>query len=115
METKICSHYPKNLDKEKLSKALQNFEEIQCCSKIHEKDKNIKQAVLEEMWTCLTCLRTYCGRNSDGKCMIKHNEVEGHEVVLSYKKNQIWCYECDDAAQTIIQSAKLFNENIQED
>jgi hypothetical protein len=116
MEVTICSHYPKNLKKEELVKALQNFDNATCCAEIHKTNPEIKSGKPEELWTCLTTLKNLCGRSTQGKCMLKYRkETEGCAVVASFKKNQIWCYECDDSAQNIIQQAKLFNENSHED
>jgi KaiC/GvpD/RAD55 family RecA-like ATPase len=48
--------------------------------------------------------------------MIKHKDnFEGHQVVASLKKNQVWCYSCDEMVETIIQQAKMFNEDASED
>lgn len=116
MQVEICTHYPKDLLKEDLAKAVQNYDTVKCCDDAHTKDPKLESGTPSDLWTCLHCLKNLCGRTTEGQCMIKHKDnVKGHQVVASFKKNMIWCYECDDTAQNILQQAKMFNEDYLED
>jgi histone deacetylase 6 len=50
---------------------------------------------LTNMWICVTCLKTFCGRslNAHG---IKHAQDTGHFVLLGYDDLSCWCYGASD-------------------
>ena len=50
---------------------------------------------LKNMWLCVTCLKTFCGRslNAHG---IKHAQDTKHFVLLGYDDLSCWCYGASD-------------------
>ncbi|XP_012923677.1 histone deacetylase 6 isoform X2 [Heterocephalus glaber] len=48
---------------------------------------------LQENWLCLSCYQVYCSRYVNAH-MVRHHEVSGHPLVLSYIDLSTWCYPC---------------------
>lgn len=54
------------------------------------------------MWFCLECGTVCCSRNSDNQCSLKHREQSKHKLTISLNNFVVWCYECDDDLQSMI-------------
>ncbi|XP_006876753.1 PREDICTED: histone deacetylase 6 [Chrysochloris asiatica] len=48
---------------------------------------------LQENWVCLSCYQVGCSRYVNAH-MIRHHEVSGHPLVLSFIDLSTWCYHC---------------------
>lgn len=57
----------------------------QACSKCNDKS---------ESWCCLECHSKFCSRYVHGH-MSQHNQETGHNVAISLRDLNIWCYACD--------------------
>ena len=56
---------------------------------------NVKQCQecgeTEDIWICLKCYRTFCGRGANGHALA-HSELTGHKLCMSYSDLSVWDY-----------------------
>jgi ubiquitin carboxyl-terminal hydrolase 16/45 len=69
-----------------------------------EKSKN-------DLWLCIECCYLSCGRQSR-ECAIKHKNEKDHLLVINIANFKIWCYECDEDLDVMINSVENETESI---
>ncbi|OLL25971.1 Ubiquitin carboxyl-terminal hydrolase 45 [Neolecta irregularis DAH-3] len=60
---------------------------VEKCGSCHDSEE-------KEIWVCITCGLTLCGRVSAGHAE-DHYNAEKHAIVFSIDQGAAWCYECD--------------------
>lgn len=84
-------------------KSKSNFED---CENRCKSEKPIK-----DLWLCIECCHLSCGRQTN-ECAIKHKDQnDHHSLVINIADYKIWCYECDEDIEILINSKEEEQEN----
>ncbi|XP_077397179.1 ubiquitin carboxyl-terminal hydrolase 16 [Festucalex cinctus] len=103
----VCRHIRKGTDQTLLKKisGIYGWTRCQDCKNDINKEKISTDPSVDpevEVWMCLKCGHTGCGRSSKDQHAIKHYErprSDLHCLVVSLDSWIVWCYECDDEVQ----------------
>lgn len=97
-----CRHYTK-IKQEKLGNLLnKKFDPSKCQDAPKHKKKGESQQ--SDNWFCLECGFVGCSRLSENQCALKHYESTGHSLAINLNNLMVWCYECDDDYDSMIES-----------
>ena len=79
---KPCTHFNPSLSEKDFFKGLESFYSLTCTlSNSHQKEE--QELTKMDLWLCLECYETGCGRSRADKCMMKHSEEKKHHVSLN--------------------------------
>ena len=103
---KVCTHFNPIINEKEF------FEGLDCyfsesCSLLNYHQQEEQKLTKEDLWVCLDCYKTGCGRSRADQCMKNHSEKQNHHVSINSVKGLIWCYKCDDDLDTITEMARL--------
>lgn len=75
-------------------------------SKCHNEGKHQKKGDFTNVdrWFCLECGFIGCSRLSENQCALKHYEETWHSLAINLNNLMVWCYECDDDYDSMIES-----------
>ena len=111
-ESENCIHirkYQPDNDKGKKDKK-QPIMSVKCidCIKCEGNTEQKGNAEDQDLWLCMQCLYTRCGRYSTNTHSLKHYEAENsHCLTFSFNTWQIWCYKCDAFVDPKLVKGKL--------
>jgi len=94
----LCNHFSKYKPLN-IGNNLRNMNNLSECDSKHPKDDENG-----DMWCCLDCLSVGCSRYSKNQCSAKHYDKTKHVMCINPKTLMIWCYECEDDLDEIIEA-----------
>ncbi|KAL4463166.1 hypothetical protein ABPG74_007167 [Tetrahymena malaccensis] len=102
----VCTHINK-LKVEKIANLANNLKKFDFCqSNIHSnKNSNVKQS--SDIWICLDCGNQACSKYSESACAQKHSVEQKHRLAIGVKKLLIFCFECDNDLQSILDELEV--------
>lgn len=95
---KVCEHH-NSIKKEKVANFIRLAPGV-CSNKAKHPSKP------SSLWLCLTCGNVGCGRYSELKCAVTHNEESKHKLTMSFDNGDVFCYECDDLYSEMVEKCE---------